>query len=165
MPEAGSAPKTQQLFSTSTGADQSLLLCLPRFTVTVCLRSQHQVSRRFLLEHERRGLAHGHLGRVDCHRLRPDRLHQEVHQVSPSRQKTRYFRHSGGSWYLSLKVFRFLSMPIQEKDFDPSEIYQSVRLKILHCVFQFQFKMFSPREQIMKKWQVFDTLLDNSWKV
>ena len=42
MLEAGSAPKTQQLFSTSTGADQSLLLRLPRFTFTVCLRSQHR---------------------------------------------------------------------------------------------------------------------------
>ena len=43
MPEAGFALKTQQLFSTSTGAEQSLPLCLPRFTFTVCLRSQHQV--------------------------------------------------------------------------------------------------------------------------
>ena len=43
MPEAGFALKTQQLFSTSTGAEQSLPLCLPRFTFTVCLRSQYQV--------------------------------------------------------------------------------------------------------------------------
>ena len=43
MPEAEFAPKTQQHFSTSTGADQSLLLCPPRFTFTVCLHSQHQV--------------------------------------------------------------------------------------------------------------------------
>ena len=43
MPEAGFALKTQHLFSTSTGAEQSLPLCLPRFTFTVCLRSQYQV--------------------------------------------------------------------------------------------------------------------------
>ena len=47
MPEAGFAPKMQKLFPTTTGGEQSLLLRLPRFTVTVCLRSQYQVFGEF----------------------------------------------------------------------------------------------------------------------